>query len=216
MHCAIRYIMKTTLIAFLILAACGPQQKRFEVSKDALPADVESLRFAALGINTVMGCEQVVLGTAEQTFNPSDEGKGYNFISFTNNVKTNEELNGGSNAARELYGETSILPGDTDIFLTSFTVTPYSSACVMEGDTCVRKYDVNPIMAELIAVHEMGHALGLGHSKNPDDIMYSYVGDNIHENGLSPEQWARYGDQLKAAGIVCPQGGYGVPASNAF
>lgn len=50
-----------------------------------------------------------------------------------------------------------------------------------------------------ISKHELGHALGLGHSDNPRDIMYPK-----HEmrDNINPILWTRYGGLIRAAGIL--------------
>lgn len=50
-----------------------------------------------------------------------------------------------------------------------------------------------------ISKHELGHALGLGHSNNPRDIMYPK-----HEmrDNVNPILWSKYGGLIRATGLL--------------
>lgn len=50
-----------------------------------------------------------------------------------------------------------------------------------------------------ISKHELGHALGLGHSNNPRDIMYP-----THEmrDNVNPILWSKYGSLIRATGLL--------------
>ncbi|WP_269848424.1 matrixin family metalloprotease [Methanosarcina horonobensis] len=50
-----------------------------------------------------------------------------------------------------------------------------------------------------ISKHELGHALGLGHSNNPRDIMYPEY--EMRDN-INPILLSKYGSLLRAAGFL--------------
>lgn len=50
-----------------------------------------------------------------------------------------------------------------------------------------------------ISKHELGHALGLGHSDNPRDIMYP---EHEMRDNINPILWSKYGGLIRAAGIL--------------
>jgi len=50
-----------------------------------------------------------------------------------------------------------------------------------------------------ISKHELGHALGLGHSSNPRDIMYP---EHEMRDNINPILWSKYGGLIRAAAIL--------------
>lgn len=50
-----------------------------------------------------------------------------------------------------------------------------------------------------ISKHELGHALGLGHSSNPRDIMYP---EHEMRDNINPILWSKYGGLIRAAVIL--------------
>jgi predicted Zn-dependent protease len=50
-----------------------------------------------------------------------------------------------------------------------------------------------------ISKHELGHALGLGHSSNPRDIMYP---EHEMRDNINPILWSKYGGLIRAVGIL--------------
>lgn len=50
-----------------------------------------------------------------------------------------------------------------------------------------------------ISKHELGHALGLGHSENPRDIMYP---EHEMRDNINPILWSKYGDLIRAAVLL--------------
>jgi predicted Zn-dependent protease len=50
-----------------------------------------------------------------------------------------------------------------------------------------------------ISKHELGHALGLGHSNDPKDIMYP---EHEMRDNINPILWRKYGGLIRAAGIL--------------
>lgn len=50
-----------------------------------------------------------------------------------------------------------------------------------------------------ISEHELGHALGLGHSDNPRDIMYP---EHEMRDNINPILWRKYGSLIRAAGLL--------------
>lgn len=63
---------------------------------------------------------------------------------------------------------------DADIVVNGKTITYYTR------DNIIR----NAVSMETLMAHELGHLLGLSHSKNSIDIMYPYLPTNIDKSGL--------------------------------
>ncbi len=180
----------------IFLFACNPGTKTFYVSNDTWKEDFDPFMDAALSINAHLQCNLIIVYFANLTMTPNDYGRSYNFVSFTSNPETFEYLQHSSTKEKKnIVGQTLIsLPisyarrAETDILLTTVVNGP-------------KGYDAR--LAYIVALHELGHALGLPHSEEPADIMAESV-PREWWLGVSDFQWIRFTNSLKERGFKCP------------
>jgi len=119
-----------------------------------------------------------------------------------------EEVGGGDDAeliiffAANSHGDGYSFDGSGGVLAHAFY--PYDVDAPLAGDT---HFDDDEVYTDktyvgvnfwLVALHEIGHALGLGHSKNRDAVMYAYYtgyipGKSLHEDDVNGIR-AIYGD----------------------
>lgn len=201
----------------LLLCACGNGQLTFNLSADTTPQDRTWLEQAIEGINTNLGCERIVLDESTRVYTSRDTLTDA-FIIFSNDSYAATEL---KNRGQDILGVTAYAGNvePTDIYLTSMVnwTMPEPTCQAYAPDATERSYcsqyappGPQPYQMEIMVdVHELGHAQGLAHTTNPDDIMFASIGsNNVHPEGITTAQWQRYVAQVKAQGFVCPAKGY--------
>ena len=185
----------------LLLSACAGQ-KVFYVSNDAWKEDYDTFVEVSQAINTHLQCNLIVVHFSGMVLTPSDYGKGYGFVSFTNNAETLEYLENSSKYLKKnIVGQTLITGAinyaryfETDILLTTVVNDPRY---------VISSYPYEQRLAYFVDLHELGHALGLPHSLESADIMAESVPSQWWL-GVSDFQWIRFTNALKERGFKCP------------
>lgn len=100
--------------------------------------------------------------------------------------------------------------GDLNEVTKTIRITSYETAPYIFGNSkSISASDTNGKSGfKRLVIHELGHAMGLSHTDNFDDIMYGCTAEMCNsnlKNEITKEVWARYLEQLRKAGVSCPQ-----------
>lgn len=170
-----------TISLVLTLAACGPMTTQvFSARADSIPNDVEMLTKSIDIANTVAGCELI-------RYDPNALKKNF---TFNSNQTCNDSLE-----IDKAEGETRLDPlNPPQVCVQSLTiVTNWASDAQIDsamGGNVV------------IYLHEIGHAMGLQHTKNVNDIMFSQFHE-MPDNGYDLASLTRYVEQLRENDNKC-------------